>query len=1104
MGEPKAARYPRSFGKYQILREAGRGGRGVVYEATDTVLQRPVALKLTLTGPGADPDSLKKEEERFLVEARIGAHLPKHPHIVGVYEAGEIESQRFLAAEFIEGEPLSLWRTQAGVTLPQQVHLLRDVALAIEHAHRHGVVHRDLKPGNILVDREGQPRVTDFGLAKMAGQAVDLAKAAPGRIWGTPSYMSPEHARGLDTVDARADVYSLGAMLYEILAGHAPFHGVDPADAVRTVVNDPVPPPSGKIPHRALEGLAMKALAKDPAQRPASAKAFADDLTRWLDGQARPTVRRPAPPPKKSPATMLALAGTGIVAAGIVAFALMSGSRAPEPAPPDPAARSAEEERIEVAKRRAADDARREESEKSRQEQERLLREAERRRLASEEETLKQQAFLMAQRRDAEERARKAEEQLKQAAEAAPPKPALPETPLPATPPPVPPPTPPPAPAPRSAPTGDPKALPDGTLHWEAEDYTGGEKAAADRDYHDNSPGNAGRAYRAHDVDLVLSQDGTVWVGAIEPGEWLNFRFEGEGRYEIEVRYIAGQAASFHLEADGVNVTGPLSPPPTAPAAWGTFKSATQRIPAGAHSLRFVFDIRVLGLDWFRLKKTVPAPIPAPAALREAEKTIRALFKADYARKSQSDFQALAQKLLQEGRSEGDPVSKYALLVEARELAEQAADIAAALAVVEELDKVYAVDAAALRQESLAACGRAARTPEAHRALAEAWLALAEPAAAREDFDQAVALAGKAEPSARASQDAGLVSRVQARAKELASLRDDFRPVKAALKTLEEKPDDPAANLAAGSYRCFARNDWIRGLPLLAKGSDAPLAALARKELEGKEDAASLGDAWREAGEKRPAAKARFFARALHWYEKALPGMAGLDKIRVEGQVEALYKSIGGDALKKGLVFWVEPGRDSGDSFRELVFGARSTNTGAQVADAGRALSFGGSFVDYAAPDAVKNVDRAGSIFFWIRNEAPFAAIFNRAEPERGLNDLWLWIQGNVLTLGFHFPENQRRYVSRGAVPTSRWVFCGATWDERSVTFHIDGKEDSVFPIGPNPVFPPRRLSRMRIGAYAVPGSDFRGLAGSVMLYNRALPTPEATQLFMSTRARYR
>ena len=293
-GPPPAPQAPiRRFGKYAILREVGRGSMGVVYEALDTQLDRKVALKLMRTEDLADPQEVGIEEGRFIREAQMIAKVPKHPGIVNVYEAGVLEGRRYIAMEFIQGLPLPVWRKRGSVALRQQVRVLRDVALAVHHAHQHGVIHRDLKPLNILVDAENHACVTDFGLAKRTGPGLASTYTSLGEVKGTPAYMSPEQARGDRKVDARTDIYSLGAILYEILTGQPPFLGETPMAVLLKVVDEPVEPPSRRaralvaVPGgRFLEEICLKALSKNPQDRPSSAKAFADDLTTWLRGQA--------------------------------------------------------------------------------------------------------------------------------------------------------------------------------------------------------------------------------------------------------------------------------------------------------------------------------------------------------------------------------------------------------------------------------------------------------------------------------------------------------------------------------------------------------------------------------------------------------------------------------------------------------------------------------------------------------------------------------------------------------------------------------------------------------------------------------------------------
>jgi WD40 repeat protein len=321
---------PKKVGRYRIVRELGRGGMGVVYEAQDPELGRCVALKMLLGAGELSQEDRSLEEDRFTREARLSANLPKHPNIVGVYEAGVDDDQRYIAMEFVEGSHFSEWGKSK--SLRQQVAVLRDVALAVDHAHRHGIIHRDLKPANILVDASSQPHVTDFGLAKRGQSEATFALTMSGAIMGTPAYMSPEQASGKREVDARIDVWALGVMLYEILTGRVPFEAETPLKMIMKTANDPVTPPStvarGTVIDRSVEGICMKALSKNPDRRHATARAFADDLTRWLKGdKSAGATARKAP----ASAAWKLWAGIGAAAAvAIVALIATSGPSAEE------------------------------------------------------------------------------------------------------------------------------------------------------------------------------------------------------------------------------------------------------------------------------------------------------------------------------------------------------------------------------------------------------------------------------------------------------------------------------------------------------------------------------------------------------------------------------------------------------------------------------------------------------------------------------------------------------------------------------------------------------------------------------------------------------
>jgi hypothetical protein len=279
---------------YEILRELGRGGMGVVYQARHIQLNRIVALKMILSGACAGAADLA----RFRTEAEAIARL-QHPHIVQIFEISEYDGKPYISLEYCGGG--SLEKRLDGQPLPirDAVTLVEKLARAVQHAHDRGILHRDLKPGNVLLTgtpetplAECEPRITDFGLAKLIGEGV--GRTVSGAVLGTPSYMAPEQAGGHSgAVGPAADVYALGVLLYELLTGRPPFRGPSALDTLMQVVSDEVPPPRQLCPAigRDLEVVVLKCLEKEPQRRYPSAAALADDLGRYLRGepvQARP------------------------------------------------------------------------------------------------------------------------------------------------------------------------------------------------------------------------------------------------------------------------------------------------------------------------------------------------------------------------------------------------------------------------------------------------------------------------------------------------------------------------------------------------------------------------------------------------------------------------------------------------------------------------------------------------------------------------------------------------------------------------------------------------------------------------------------------------
>jgi len=281
---PQVLRY---FGDYELLDEIARGGMGVVYKARQKSLNRIVAVKMILGGRLAT----SAEVQRFHTEAEAAANL-HHPNIVAIHEVGEQESLHYFSMDFVAGKSLAALVLQNPLPPRRAAGYVQKIAEAIQYAHQRGILHRDLKPSNVLVDETDQPRITDFGLAKRLEHESGLT--ASGAVLGTPSYMPPEQAEGRhQLVSAASDVYSTGAILYELVTGRPPFRAESPVETLRQVLDAEPAPPSLLNPKvdRDIETICLKCLQKDTARRYATAQALADDLGRYVRGEpihARP------------------------------------------------------------------------------------------------------------------------------------------------------------------------------------------------------------------------------------------------------------------------------------------------------------------------------------------------------------------------------------------------------------------------------------------------------------------------------------------------------------------------------------------------------------------------------------------------------------------------------------------------------------------------------------------------------------------------------------------------------------------------------------------------------------------------------------------------
>ncbi len=313
----------RRFGDYELIETIARGGMGTVYRARQTRLGRIVALKMLALGEAGAADFL----ERFRTEAQAAASLD-HPNIVPVYEFGECEGQHFLSMKLIEGVSLAsgLGPDQGPISAEDAACLVATVARAVHFAHQRGILHRDIKPGNILLDAQRVPHLTDFGLAKLIEQDSTITRTMA--VLGTPAYMAPEQAAGRTReITTAADVYGLGSVLYQLLAGQPPFAGGTTLETIRLVLEQDPRSPVALNPRADpdLATIALKCLAKEPAARYGSAEALADDLDRWL--RHEPILARPIGALERAlkwirrhrgRAALLAMAALGLVSAGVV------------------------------------------------------------------------------------------------------------------------------------------------------------------------------------------------------------------------------------------------------------------------------------------------------------------------------------------------------------------------------------------------------------------------------------------------------------------------------------------------------------------------------------------------------------------------------------------------------------------------------------------------------------------------------------------------------------------------------------------------------------------------------------------------------------------
>ncbi|MCB9449939.1 MAG: protein kinase [Anaerolineaceae bacterium] len=282
----------RTLGKYEIIELLGRGGMATVYKGRQADIDRFVAVKVLPPHPGQDPQFI----ERFQLEARTIARL-QHPHILPLYDYGVQDDILYLVVAFISGGTLEDHIKEGPMPLKQIETLLRQIASAMDYAHRQNIIHRDIKPGNILLDGEGHALLADFGIVKIAGGDSRLTNT--GGLVGTPAYMAPEQGTGV-AVTPSVDIYALGAVVYEMITGEQPYLGDTPMQVVLKHINDPVPTlrqMQEELPP-AIDRVIQRAMAKKPANRYQTAMEFAEDFSRAIQAEGQPTYNYAIPSPE--------------------------------------------------------------------------------------------------------------------------------------------------------------------------------------------------------------------------------------------------------------------------------------------------------------------------------------------------------------------------------------------------------------------------------------------------------------------------------------------------------------------------------------------------------------------------------------------------------------------------------------------------------------------------------------------------------------------------------------------------------------------------------------------------------------------------------------
>ena len=509
---------------------------------------------------------------------------------------------------------------------------------------------------------------------------------------------------------------------------------------------------------------------------------------------------------------------------------------------------------------------------------------------------------------------------------------------------------------------------------------------------------------------------------------------------------------------------------------------------------------------------------PTKEEIQKAEEMIRDLFKQAYARRGVADRLALAARLLEQAGAPSNDVSlpvRFVLFREGCLLAARAGDVKAAMAAADGLEKRFIADTVSLREEALGSARSAARTPVQARALAEAWMDLAQEALAADRYDTASTAVSRAASAARSARDAALAASAKELSGRVSALRKEFFSVRKHVATLKTDPDDPAANAAYGSFLCLVKGDWERGLPLLAKGSDGSLRDLAEQERAGPESperSVALGDGWWDLASKEKKGsvrKGRMLGRAGYWYVEALPGLTGLKKLRTQQRLETTAKADGGSlppSLARSLLLHYafdrpvtdrvadrsgrgKHGRVSGASWLKNGRGGRSGAMGFDGAD------------DYVSAGSLGPAPDRGTIMFWMQP----AEVVNYRNP--------FTTKRHGSNVGFRFEENAEgnfglvagndggtfvghSYTSASRLEAGVWYHVVAVWDRPAN--RVAGYLNGALVFDNSHQLWATSFDHVAFGTGFSPdtGRQWKGGLDELLIFNRALTKGEVAMVY--------